>query len=77
MPIGVASISFTCVIPGAETDFMIKDFTISEDIKTYGKEGLPSLKEVYAPYFDFGTAVTGNEVLDADRMAEVAVYDED
>ena len=54
---------------GAETDFMIKDFTISEDIKTYGKEGLPSLKEVYADKFDFGTAVIPMELLDEERMA--------
>lgn len=53
---------------GAETSFQIKDFTCAEQTLKYGKAGIPSLKEVYAPYFDFGTAVTGNEVLDADRM---------
>ena len=34
----------------------------------YGKAGIPSLKEVYADSFDFGTAVVANEVLDTDRM---------
>ena len=54
---------------GAEdTEFQIKDFTCVEQTLKYGKAGIPSLKEVYAPYFVFGTAVTGNEVLDAARM---------
>ncbi len=52
----------------ADTSFQIKDFTCHEQTLKYGKAGIPSLKEVYAPYFVFGTAVTGNEVLDADRM---------
>ncbi|MBQ2928865.1 MAG: endo-1,4-beta-xylanase [Clostridia bacterium] len=52
----------------ADTEYQIKDFTCAEQTLKYGKAGIPSLKEVYAPYFVFGTAVTGNEVLDADRM---------
>ena len=52
----------------ADTEFQIKDFTCAEQTLKYGKAGIPSLKEVYAPYFDFGTAVTGMEVLDAERM---------
>lgn len=52
----------------ADTEYQIKDFTCAEQTLKYGKAGIPSLKEVYADYFDFGTAVTGNEVLDADRM---------
>jgi len=52
----------------ADTAFQIKDFTCVEQTQKYGKAGIPSLKEVYAPYFDFGTAVTGNEVIDAERM---------
>lgn len=52
----------------ADTEFQIKDFTCVEQTLKYGKAGIPSLKEVYAPYFDFGTAVTGMEVLDAERM---------
>ena len=52
----------------ADTSFQIKDFTCVEQTLKYGKADIPSLKEVYAPYFVFGTAVTGNEVLDADRM---------
>ena len=54
---------------GAEnTSYQIKDFTCHEQTLKYGKAGIPSLKEVYADKFVFGTAVTGNEVLDADRM---------
>ena len=53
----------------ADTEYQIKDFTCVEQTMKYGKAGIPSLKEIYAPYFDFGTAVTGNEVLDTDRMA--------
>jgi len=52
----------------ADTSYQIKDFTCHEQTLKYGKADIPSLKEVYAPYFVFGTAVTGNEVLDADRM---------
>ncbi len=54
---------------GAEdTEFAIKEFTCLEKIDTFGQAGLPSLKEIYAEQFDFGTAVTGNEVLDEKRM---------
>ncbi len=54
---------------GAEdTEFQIREFKCWEQINTFGKAGIPSLKEVYADYFDFGTAVTGNEVLDEARM---------
>ena len=50
---------------GAEdTEFYIKEFTCAEKVNTFGQAGLPSLKELYADQFDFGTAVTGNEVLD-------------
>jgi len=52
----------------ADTEYQIKDFTCAEQTMKYGKAGIASLKEVYADQFDFGTAVTGNEVLDADRM---------
>ncbi|MBQ4579162.1 MAG: endo-1,4-beta-xylanase [Clostridia bacterium] len=52
----------------ADTEFQIKDFTCVEQTLKYGKAGIPSLKEVYADYFDFGTAVVANEVLDTDRM---------
>ncbi len=52
----------------ADTEFQIRDFTCVQQTLKYGKAGIPSLKEVYAPYFDFGTAVVGSEVLDADRM---------
>ena len=53
---------------GEELSFQIKDFTCAEQTLKYGKAGIPSLKEVYADYFDFGTAVTGMEVLDTERM---------
>ncbi|MBQ8555413.1 MAG: endo-1,4-beta-xylanase [Clostridia bacterium] len=52
----------------ADTEFAIKEFKCWEQINTFGADGIPSLKEVYADKFDFGTAVTANEVLDADRM---------
>lgn len=52
----------------ADTEYQIKDFTCVEQTMKYGKAGIPSLKEVYADYFDFGTAVVANEVLDTDRM---------
>ena len=55
---------------GAEdTEFYIKEFTCAEKVSTFGQAGLPSLKELYADQFDFGTAVTGNEVIDEARMA--------
>ncbi len=53
---------------GAETEFYIKDFTCLEKVNTYGVAGMPSLKEVYAPYFDFGSAVVLSEVMDEKRM---------
>ncbi|MDD6051640.1 MAG: endo-1,4-beta-xylanase [Clostridiales bacterium] len=52
----------------ADTSYQIKDFCIYEQTQAYGKPGIPSLKEVYADKFDFGTAVVANEVLDSDRM---------
>ncbi len=52
----------------ADTSYQIKDFTCAEQTLAYGKAGIPSLKEVYANKFDFGTAVVASEVLDADRM---------
>ena len=54
---------------GAEdTEFYIKEFICAEKSTSFGKAGIPSLKEVYADQFDFGTAVTGNEVIDEARM---------
>ena len=52
----------------ADTEFQIKDFKCWEQINTFGKAGIPSLKEVYAGKFDVGTAVVANEVLDEERM---------
>ena len=53
----------------ANTSFQIKDFSCHEQVLKYGRAGIPSLKDVYAEYFDVGTAVTGSEVMTADRMA--------
>lgn len=52
----------------ADTEFQIKEFKCAEKISTYGKAGIPSLKEVYADQFVVGTAVVGSEVLDEERM---------
>ncbi len=52
----------------ADTEFQIKEFKCWEQINTFGKAGIPSLKDVYADKFDVGTAVVGSEVLDEDRM---------
>ena len=54
---------------GAEdTEFQIKDFKCYEQINSFGKAGMASLKEHYADLFDMGTAVVSSEVLDEDRM---------
>ena len=52
----------------ADTEFQIKEFKCWEQINTFGKAGIPSLKDVYADKFDVGTAVVGSEVLDEERM---------
>lgn len=52
----------------ADTEYQIKDFTCAERTVKYGMAGIPALKDVYAEYFDFGTAVVGGEVRDKDRM---------
>ena len=50
--------------------FEIKDFSVtSAEIAFEEAQTLPSLKEVYADRFDFGTAVTFSELFNADRMA--------
>lgn len=53
----------------ADTEFAIKDFTCMEKITSFGQPGIPSLKEVYADKFDFGSAVVASEVWDEKRMA--------
>lgn len=52
----------------ADTEFAIKEFTCMEKVSSFGQAGMPSLKEVYADQFDFGTAVVASEVLDEERM---------
>lgn len=52
----------------ADTEFAIKEFICMEKVDTFGKTDMPSLKEVYAEQFDFGTAVVSSEVLDEARM---------
>lgn len=51
--------SFTCVDQAALTEDGVED----------EESALPSLKEVYADYFDFGTAITRSEAANRDRMA--------
>jgi len=58
-------------------NFCIKDFTVyTEDpqkLTSASFEGdLPSLKELYASYFDVGTCISGNDVRNASRKALVA-----
>ena len=52
----------------ADTEFQIKEFKCWEQITSFGKDGIASLKEVYADKFDVGTAVVASEVLDEERM---------
>ena len=52
---------------GGNVDFAIKDIYVELNKINY-PENLPSLKEVYTPYFDFGTAVMASEAIDPDRM---------
>ena len=55
---------------GAPTlSFEMKDFTLTGRQVTFGAADIPALKDVYADCFDFGTAVTGSEALNAQRMA--------
>ena len=50
--------------------FEIRDFRVtSAELAFEESAALPSLKEVYADRFDFGTAVTFSELFNADRMA--------
>ena len=48
-------------------DFAIKDFYLDLNKIEY-PTNIASLKEVYAPYFDFGTAVGQSEAIDTERM---------
>ena len=48
-------------------DFAICDFYLDLNTIDY-PEGLASLHQVYAPYFDFGTAISQSEALDSGRM---------
>ncbi len=47
--------------------FTIKDFSVKAAVSSYQPD-LPSLKELYAPYFDFGNAVTRPEALNKGLM---------
>ena len=47
--------------------FQIKDFSLQPNHATYA-ESLPSLKDLYRDYFDFGSAVTGREALNTKLM---------
>ncbi len=46
-----------------DIDFMIRDFMI-EPVELHFEGDLPSLKEVYAPYFDVGSCVNGMQMRD-------------
>ncbi len=52
---------------GGNMDFAIKEIFVELNEIHYPTD-LASLKDVYAPYFDFGTAVMQSEALDQDRM---------
>lgn len=54
---------------GKETSFTIRNFTCAEKLDEFAIGDIPSLKELYADKFDFGTAVTAQEVVDEKRMA--------
>ena len=47
--------------------FQIKNFSLLPNQATYA-ESLPSLKDLYRNYFDFGSAVTGREALNTKLM---------
>ncbi|MBP3657540.1 MAG: endo-1,4-beta-xylanase [Clostridia bacterium] len=58
-------------------DFEIRDFTVTAESIEYlpakesadsAREPIPSLKEIYADRYDFGTAVTGAEAFNKKRM---------
>ena len=49
--------------------FEMKDFTLEGRQLTFGAAEIPALKAIYADRFDFGTAVTGSEALNRERMA--------
>ncbi|MBQ4640180.1 MAG: endo-1,4-beta-xylanase [Clostridia bacterium] len=52
---------------GGNMDFAIKEIYV-ENNEIKFPENLASLKEVYAPYFDFGSAVCQAEAIDTKRM---------
>ena len=49
-------------------DFEIKEFTLEGKTISLSQADLPSLKEAYASYFPFGTAVTYMEAINRTRM---------
>lgn len=53
---------------GGNMDFAIKEIYVENNEIKY-PENIGSLKEIYAPYFDFGTAVSQAEASNKDRMA--------
>ncbi len=52
---------------GGLMDFAIMDFYLDLNKIEY-PENLAALKDVYAPYFDFGTAISQSEAMDSGRM---------
>ena len=49
--------------------FEMRAFSLEGRQTVFGAADIPSLKDVYADFFDFGAAVTGSEVYSAERMA--------
>ncbi len=60
-------ILYTETLGAPQIPFVIKDFTVREVIGSYSLD-LPSLKDLYAEYFDFGCAVTGMEAINPRLM---------
>ena len=54
-------------VGNATLDFSIRNFKVAGEKLTYDAS-IPSLKEAFSPYFDFGCAVTQIEALNIQRM---------
>ncbi len=61
------SVLYVETLGAPQISFAIKDFSVREVIGSFAMD-LPSLKELYAGYFDFGCAVTGMEAINPKLM---------